>query len=102
MIHEKRMEHRRWQFDVAEMTRAAEIRLSTCNAAVQMMRDTFAEVGWVYTHVLFIYGTQSRVIQAPEVWPVQVIKKDWVRDLLDRYSSNIFGGQNRERYALNS
>ena len=44
MIHEKRMEHGSWQFDVAEMTRAAEIRLSTSYAAVQMMRGTFAEV----------------------------------------------------------
>jgi hypothetical protein len=86
---------------MAKMTRAAEIRLSTRYAAAQIMRGTFAE-GWrVYTHVLFIDGTQSGVIQAREVWPVQVIKEDWVGNLLDRDSSNILGSQNGERYALN-
>jgi hypothetical protein len=54
-----------------------------------------------YPHVLFIYGAQGRVIQAPEVGPIQIIKKDGIRDLLDRDTPNIFGGQDRKRYALN-
>jgi len=54
-----------------------------------------------YTHVLLIYRTQSRVIQAPEVRPVQVIKEDGIRDLFDRDSTGIFSGQDRKGYALN-
>jgi hypothetical protein len=36
-----------------------------------------------YSHVLLVYRTESRVIQTPMVRPIQVIKKDWIRDLLD-------------------
>jgi hypothetical protein len=64
-------------------------------------RDIHGKTRCRYSHVLFIYGTQGRVIQAPEVGPIQVIKKDGIGDLLDRDTSNIFGGQDRKRYALN-
>lgn len=65
------------------------------------IRGIFTDTWRNYSHVLFVYGTQGRVIQAPEVGPIQVIKEDGIRDLLDRDASNIFGGQDRKGYALN-
>jgi hypothetical protein len=100
MIHEERMVDRRWQFDMTKVTGTSEICLSAGHTAVRILENIHGKIRRKYSHVLFIYGTQGRVIQAPEVGPVQVIKKDGIRDLLDRDTSDIFGGQDRKRYAL--
>jgi hypothetical protein len=83
MIHEKRMEHWCRQFDMTEVTGTSEIRLSASHTAVRILEGYSRKNRCGYSHVLLVYGTQSRVIQTPEVRPIQVIKKDWIRDLFD-------------------
>jgi hypothetical protein len=77
---------------VAKMARTCkESKTTSCAAKERLVTNLASWRPW-HVHVLLVVWTQARVIETADVWTVQVIKQDRVRDLSDGDAANLVRG----------